>query len=128
MLTRPLPHDRGVLRRCGEAGRGFPEPPRLPPRAARGLLSFLSAEELGCLVLLVLSSGPFVASTAQSMRKGSKMPRADWKLMKQYPVPLPPQGLLGTFNGAVGPSSSSSRPLRSRITGSAPLATCCCRA
>lgn len=29
------------------------------------------------------------------------MPRADWKLMKQYPVPLPPQGLLSAFNGAI---------------------------
>ncbi len=60
-----------------------------------------STEELGCLVLMTMSSDPFVASTAQSMREGSKMPRADWKLMKQYPVPLPPHGLLGTFNGTV---------------------------
>lgn len=60
-----------------------------------------SAEELGCLVLMVVSSDPFVASTAQSMREGSKMPRADWKLMKQYPVPLPPHGLLSAFNGAI---------------------------
>jgi type I restriction enzyme S subunit len=29
------------------------------------------------------------------------MPRADWKLMKQYPVPLPPHGLQGTFSGTV---------------------------
>jgi type I restriction enzyme S subunit len=60
-----------------------------------------STEELGCLVLLAMSSDPFVASTAQSMREGSKMPRADWKLMKQYPIPLPPHSLLGTFNGTV---------------------------
>jgi type I restriction enzyme S subunit len=59
------------------------------------------AEELGCMVLMAVSSDPFVASTAQSMRAGSKMPRADWKLMKQYPIPLPPHGLLNEFNGAV---------------------------
>jgi type I restriction enzyme S subunit len=59
------------------------------------------AEELGCMVLMAVSSDPFVASTAQSMREGSKMPRADWKLMKQYPIPLPPHGLLNEFNGAV---------------------------
>lgn len=29
------------------------------------------------------------------------MPRADWKLMKQYPVSLPSQGLLSTFNDMV---------------------------
>jgi type I restriction enzyme S subunit len=59
------------------------------------------AEELGCLVLMVVSSDLFVADTAQSMREGSKMPRADWKLMKQYPVPLPHHGILRTFNSAV---------------------------
>jgi type I restriction enzyme, S subunit len=59
------------------------------------------AEELGCMVLMAVSSDPFVASTAQSMREGSKMLRADWKLMKQYPIPLPPHGLLNEFNGAV---------------------------
>ena len=35
------------------------------------------------------------------MREGSKMPRADWKLMKQYAVAVPPAGLLGSFNGIV---------------------------
>jgi type I restriction enzyme S subunit len=60
-----------------------------------------SAAELGGLVLMVVSSDAFVASTAQSMREGSKMPRADWKLMIQYPVLLPSQGLLSTFNDTV---------------------------
>ncbi|TRZ90753.1 MAG: restriction endonuclease subunit S [Rhodocyclaceae bacterium] len=58
-------------------------------------------EELGCLVLMVMSSDPFVASTAQSMREGSKMPRADLKQMKQYVVPVPPQGLVSTFTGSI---------------------------
>lgn len=35
-------------------------------------------DELGYLVLMAVSSDPFVATTAQSMREGSKMPRADW--------------------------------------------------
>ena len=35
------------------------------------------------------------------MREGSKMPRADWKLMKQYAAPVPPAGLLNSFNGFV---------------------------
>jgi len=49
------------------------------------------------LVLMTVSSDPFVAVTAQTMREGSKMPRADWKQMQEYPVALPPHGLLGTF-------------------------------
>lgn len=50
------------------------------------------------LLLLLVSSDSFVASTSQSMREGSKMPRADWKLMKQYPLLLPPHDLLQAFN------------------------------
>ena len=49
------------------------------------------------LVLMTVSSDPFVAVTAQTMREGSKMPRADWKQMQEYPVSLPPDGLLGSF-------------------------------
>ncbi|OGP55834.1 MAG: hypothetical protein A2162_10385 [Deltaproteobacteria bacterium RBG_13_52_11b] len=49
------------------------------------------------LVLMTVSSDPFVAVTAQTMREGSKMPRADWKQMQEYPVALPPDGLLGSF-------------------------------
>lgn len=29
------------------------------------------------------------------------MPRADWKQMKAYPVPLPPAGLLNSFEAFV---------------------------
>ena len=31
------------------------------------------------------------------------MPRADWKQMQAYPTPLPPAGLLGSFESAVQP-------------------------
>ena len=53
------------------------------------------------LVLMTVSSDPFVAVTAQTMREGSKMPRADWKQMREYPVPLPPDGLLGSFENQI---------------------------
>ncbi|HJX09603.1 MAG TPA: restriction endonuclease subunit S [Candidatus Binatia bacterium] len=53
------------------------------------------------LVLMAVSSDPFVAVTAQTMREGSKMPRADWKQMREYPVPLPPDGLLGSFESQI---------------------------
>ena len=31
------------------------------------------------------------------------MPRADWKQMQQYIVPLPPEGLLSAFNSVIEP-------------------------
>ncbi|MCB9512902.1 MAG: restriction endonuclease subunit S [Candidatus Latescibacteria bacterium] len=52
-------------------------------------------------VLMTVSSDPFVAVTAQTMREGSKMPRADWMQMQAYPTPLPPDGLLGSFESAI---------------------------
>lgn len=51
-------------------------------------------------VLMTVSSDPFVAMTAQTMREGSKMPRADWKQMQAYSAPLPPAGLLSSFESA----------------------------
>lgn len=55
------------------------------------------------LVLMTTSSDRFVAVTAQQMKEGSKMPRADWKQMQQYSVPLPPDGLLSAFNDLIVP-------------------------
>ena len=52
-------------------------------------------------VLMTVSSDPFVAVTAQTMKEGSKMPRADWKQMQAYFVSLPPVGLLGSFESAI---------------------------
>jgi type I restriction enzyme S subunit len=60
-----------------------------------------ASEELRGFVLLTVSSDPFVAQASQTMREGAKMPRADWKLMKQYAVAVPPAGLLSSFNGIV---------------------------
>jgi type I restriction enzyme S subunit len=53
------------------------------------------------LVLMTVSSDPFVAVTAQTMREGSKMPRADWKQMQEYPAALPPDGLLDGFESQI---------------------------
>lgn len=60
-------------------------------------------DKLRGLVLMTVSSDEFVAVTAQQMKEGSKMPRADWKQMQQYPVPLPPDGLLSSFESTVAP-------------------------
>lgn len=60
-----------------------------------------NTKALYSLVLMAVSSGKFVAEASQTMREGSKMPRADWKIMKSYPVAIPPQGLLGTFSDII---------------------------
>jgi type I restriction enzyme S subunit len=52
-------------------------------------------------VLMTASSDPFVAATVQTMREGSKMPRADWKQMQAYPTSLPPHGLLTSFQETI---------------------------
>jgi type I restriction enzyme S subunit len=61
------------------------------------------AERLHSLVLMTSSSDEFVAVTAQQMKEGSKMPRADWKQMQQYAVLVPPEGLLDDFNCFIEP-------------------------
>lgn len=53
------------------------------------------------LVLMTVSSDKFVAETSQTMREGSKMPRADWKLMIRYPVALPPPAIMNEFSEVV---------------------------
>ena len=57
--------------------------------------------QIRALVLMTVSSDPFVAVTAQTMREGAKMPRADWKQMEQYIVPVPPDGLLCSFESTI---------------------------
>lgn len=55
------------------------------------------------IVLMIVSSDSFVADTAQKMKEGSKMPRADWKQMRQYPVLQPSDGVLLAFNDFINP-------------------------
>ncbi len=43
------------------------------------------------------------AVTAQTMKEGSKMPRADWRQMQQYLVTLPLEGVLAVFNSIIDP-------------------------
>jgi type I restriction enzyme S subunit len=70
-----------------------------------------NAEELRSLVLTTVSSDEFVAEASQTMREGSKMPRADWKLMTKYRVLLPPPGLLDSFSATVSTITDQLRTL-----------------
>ena len=53
------------------------------------------------IVLCATSSDHFVALAAKTMREGSKMPRADWNVLRDYVVPKPPERLLDIFSEAV---------------------------
>ncbi|MEG7360901.1 restriction endonuclease subunit S [Pseudomonas citronellolis] len=52
------------------------------------------------VVLCCSSSDKFVDYATQTSN-GTKMPRADWKVLKNYPVIIPSDGLLSEFNGFV---------------------------
>lgn len=59
--------------------------------------------ELHAYVLMTVSSDAFVAAASQGMKEGSKMPRADWKQLLNYPIIVPDDATLATFNGIVEP-------------------------
>jgi len=63
----------------------------------------VNEENLLPITLMTVSSDAFVAVTSQTMKEGSKMPRADWKQMRQYPMLLPQESLLGLFNSVISP-------------------------
>jgi type I restriction enzyme, S subunit len=49
-------------------------------------------------VLMEVSSDRFVALASQTVKEGSKMPRANWDVLKKHVLALPPEGLRQTFN------------------------------
>ena len=63
------------------------------------------------LVVCATSSDHFVAVASKTVREGSKMPRADWKVLRNYSIPRPPVGLLGIFNDTVCPITAQCKAL-----------------
>jgi type I restriction enzyme S subunit len=53
--------------------------------------------------LLTVSSDWFVTVASKTAKEGSKMPRADWKLMENHRIAVPPLGLLDSLNEIVLP-------------------------
>lgn len=53
------------------------------------------------IVLCATSSDHFVAVASKTVREGSKMPRADWNVLREYVIPKPPRTLLKMFNDTV---------------------------
>lgn len=63
------------------------------------------------LVVCATSSDYFVAVASKTVREGSKMPRADWNVLKKYSVPKPPDGLLAAFNDTIRPITTQCKTL-----------------
>jgi type I restriction enzyme S subunit len=63
------------------------------------------------LVVCATSSDHFVAVASKTVREGSKMPRADSKVLEKYSIPKPPEGLLGVFNDTVRPITDQCKTL-----------------
>lgn len=63
------------------------------------------------LVVCATSSDHFVAVASKTVREGSKMPRADWKVLKRYSIPKPPDGMLATFNETIRPMTAQCKAL-----------------
>lgn len=59
-----------------------------------------SSKDFG-LALAVVSSDAFVAHATQTSN-GTKMPRANWGVLRQYPVPTPPDELQARFSDFMG--------------------------
>jgi type I restriction enzyme S subunit len=63
------------------------------------------------LVVCATSSDHFIAVASKTVREGSKMPRADWNVLKKYVISYPPHSLLGVFNDAMCPVLRQCRTL-----------------
>jgi type I restriction enzyme S subunit len=59
--------------------------------------------DTSALVLCLVSSDAFVAHSVQTSN-GTKMPRANWTVLKRYSVQIPPADLLNRFSGIVHPA------------------------
>ncbi|MEH2318824.1 restriction endonuclease subunit S [Nostoc sp.] len=58
-------------------------------------------QDLFGLTLSLVSSVAFVNYTSKTSKEGSKMPRANWDVMEQYPILIPSSKLLREFNTLV---------------------------
>ena len=63
------------------------------------------------LVVCATSNDHFVAVASKTVREGSKMPRADWKVLERYPILKPPKVLLEVFNDTIFPITAQCKTL-----------------
>ncbi len=58
-------------------------------------------EKFFSYLLMTASSDHFVKMVSQTVKEGSKMPRANWDVMQQYPVFIPPDNILYSFSEVI---------------------------
>ncbi len=63
------------------------------------------------LTVCATSSDHFVAVASKTVREGSKMPRADWNVLRKYVIPKVPGILLQMFNDTVEPIAAQCKNL-----------------
>ena len=63
------------------------------------------------LLICATSSDHFVAVASKTVKEGSKMPRADWKVLAKYKIPKPNDDLLAEFDGRVRSIAEECRKL-----------------
>lgn len=68
-------------------------------------------DEGGFPVALCCSSSDAFVDHATQTSNGTKMPRANWKVLQDYPVAVPPDELLGVFNRVIRDVVAQTRSL-----------------
>jgi type I restriction enzyme S subunit len=68
------------------------------------------SDQVRALALACASSDDFVARATASSQ-GTKMPRANWNLMRKYRLPIPPSDLLARFNAVAGGAANMAAAL-----------------
>jgi len=68
------------------------------------------SQKLSALVLCCASSDTFVKHATQTSN-GTKMPRADWKVLRHFPVVVPAETILAQFNSCLEPIVRHTRTL-----------------
>lgn len=67
------------------------------------------------LVLCATSSDHFVSVASKTVREGSKMPRADWNVLRDYVILKPPISLMRPFNDMVRAATQQCKVLMLQI-------------
>ena len=68
------------------------------------------SQRLSAMVLCCASSDSFVKHATQTSN-GTKMPRADWKVLRHFPVAVPAETTLAQFNSCLEPIVGQTRAL-----------------
>lgn len=68
-------------------------------------------ERLWPLIMSTTSSDYFVSVASKTVREGSKMPRADWKVLANFSVPVPTIELLAEYNAQILPNAEMCKRL-----------------